>query len=172
MWTHAGRCRGKAIVNTLVDAQAVVVAEALEVTLDDVEGKALIDMLARFRHLATYWATWRPEKLVDILADNIAEAKAETLGHTLGDAEAVTLVDTLPGTLAEAKARTLFATLRNVEAVHTRRPSKRCATLEPGRRTGSHWSRGADRNFWQYTRQCVGRVNCRCAGCHTNGSSG
>lgn len=46
MLTHTGRCRGKVIVNTLVDAQAVVVAEALEVTLDDVEGKALIDMLA------------------------------------------------------------------------------------------------------------------------------
>lgn len=64
MLTHTGRCRGKAIVNTLVDAQAVVVAEALEVTLDDVEGKALIYMLARFRHLVTYWVTCRPEKLV------------------------------------------------------------------------------------------------------------
>ena len=46
------------------------------------------------------------EALVDTLADNLPEAKAETHGHTLGDVEAETLVALLADTLPKAKAGT------------------------------------------------------------------
>jgi len=49
------------------------------------------------------------------MGNKLAGVEVETLGHTLGDAEAEALVDTLGVTLAKAKSETLHYTLGDVE---------------------------------------------------------
>ena len=60
---------------------------------------------------------WRPETLIDTLADTPEKTEAERLGHTLGDVEMEALIETMADTLLERKARTLVITIAAVQAM-------------------------------------------------------
>ena len=71
--------------------------------------------------MATHWAMWRPEALVETVSDMLAMRNIETLRH-MDNVEARASVDTQANTPSEAKAEIMVKTPQDLKAqalVHT-----------------------------------------------------